>query len=60
MTYPPPYPYPSAPAPGRRRWWQHPGLIIPLLVIVPPAGILLVWLSRWKIAPKIEVPRASR
>ncbi|MFE9482316.1 PASTA domain-containing protein [Streptomyces spororaveus] len=53
MTYPPPYPYPPAPAPDRRRWWQHPALIIPLLVILPPVGIVLVWTSRWKSAPKI-------
>ncbi|WP_407836755.1 PASTA domain-containing protein [Streptomyces sp. DSM 116496] len=53
MTYPLPHPYPPAPTPDRRRWWQHPALIIPLLVIVPPVGITLVWLSRWKITPKI-------
>lgn len=58
MTHPP-YPYPHAPAPppapDRRRWWQHPGLIIPLLVVLPPIGIVLIWTSRWKAAPKVIV-----
>ncbi|MFC8759251.1 excalibur calcium-binding domain-containing protein [Streptomyces sp. NPDC057193] len=49
---PPPPPYPYAPAPARR-WWQHPALIIVLLVLFPPAGIALVWTSLWKQPQKI-------
>ncbi|MFE2878286.1 PASTA domain-containing protein [Streptomyces roseus] len=40
------------PAPVRR-WWQHPALIIALLVVIPPAGIALAWTSRWGQAKKI-------
>lgn len=47
---PPPYPHPYAPV---RRWWQHPALIITLLVVIPPAGIALVWMSRWNQKTKI-------
>lgn len=50
MTYPPPYPYPHAPV---RRWWQHPALIITLLVVFPPAGIVLAWLIPWAQTKKI-------
>ncbi|MFI8965420.1 excalibur calcium-binding domain-containing protein [Streptomyces sp. NPDC053493] len=46
--YPPPHPYPYPPVPVRvRRWWQHPALIIVLLVLVPPVGIVLTWTSLW-------------
>lgn len=47
---PPPTPYPPAPV---RRWWQHPALIITALVIFPPGGIALAWLSRWSRTKKI-------
>ncbi|MFE5535570.1 hypothetical protein [Streptomyces sp. NPDC056492] len=40
------------PAPVRR-WWQHPALIIALLVVIPPAGIALAWTSRWGRAKKV-------
>ncbi|MFG2776029.1 excalibur calcium-binding domain-containing protein [Streptomyces sp. NPDC048350] len=46
----PPYPYPPAPV---RRWWQHPALIITALVVFPPGGIALAWLSRWSQTKKI-------
>lgn len=46
----PPYPYPPAPV---RRWWQHPALIITALVIFPPGGIALAWLSQWSQTKKI-------
>ncbi|MGW6395893.1 PASTA domain-containing protein [Streptomyces sp. NPDC055103] len=45
-----PYPYPPAPV---RRWWQHPALIITALVIFPPGGIALAWLSQWSQTKKI-------
>ncbi|MER5204915.1 excalibur calcium-binding domain-containing protein [Streptomyces sp. NPDC002825] len=51
--YPPPHPYQPAPLPVRRRWWQHPALIICLLVFLPPAGIALTWTSRWGRTQKI-------
>ncbi|MGW8766266.1 excalibur calcium-binding domain-containing protein [Streptomyces sp. NPDC055815] len=51
--YPPPHPYQPAPMPVRRRWWQHPALVITLLVILPPAGIALTWTSRWTRTTKI-------
>lgn len=55
MSASPPYPpHPCAPAtPQPRRWWQHPALVITLLVLLPPAGILLTWLGRWTTRTKI-------
>ncbi|WP_371618475.1 hypothetical protein [Streptomyces sp. NBC_00454] len=50
QPYPPPYQHPHAPV---RRWWQHPALIITLLVVIPPVGIALVWLSQWDQKKKI-------
>ncbi|MFF9915609.1 PASTA domain-containing protein [Streptomyces sp. NPDC013457] len=46
----PPYPYPPAPV---RRWWQHPAVIITALVVFPPGGIALAWLSGWSQTKKI-------
>ncbi|MER6477852.1 excalibur calcium-binding domain-containing protein [Streptomyces filamentosus] len=41
-------PYQPAPAwQPPRRWWQHPALIVTLLVLLPPVGIVLAWLGRW-------------
>ncbi|MFG2229486.1 hypothetical protein ACGFNX_05620 [Streptomyces sp. NPDC048723] len=50
MTYPPPYPHPDV---SVRRWWQHPALIIALLILVPPGGIALAWTSRWSKGKKL-------
>ncbi|MFD7260172.1 excalibur calcium-binding domain-containing protein [Streptomyces sp. NPDC059874] len=36
-----------------RRWWQHPALIITSLILLPPAGIALAWVSRWDQKKKI-------
>ncbi|MFD9408763.1 excalibur calcium-binding domain-containing protein [Streptomyces sp. NPDC059989] len=49
------YPPPHAHTPWQpiRRWWQHPALIITALVLLPPAGIALVWLSQWNQKKKI-------
>ncbi|MER6916416.1 PASTA domain-containing protein [Streptomyces sp. NPDC000594] len=52
---PPPYgqlPYPPPPVP-KRRWWQHPAVVITALVIFPPGGIALAWLTQWSRAKKI-------
>ncbi|MEU9862480.1 excalibur calcium-binding domain-containing protein [Streptomyces sp. NPDC047971] len=52
---PPPYdhhPYAPQPAPVRR-WWQHPAVVIAALVVFPPGGIALVWLTSWSRAKKI-------
>ncbi|MGW6819924.1 excalibur calcium-binding domain-containing protein [Streptomyces sp. NPDC055005] len=49
--YPPPHAY--APVHPVRRWWQHPALIIGALVLLPPAGIVLAWTSRWNRTQKI-------
>ncbi|MEU2547291.1 excalibur calcium-binding domain-containing protein [Streptomyces roseolus] len=58
--YPQQNPYQPAPAwQPPRRWWQHPALIITLLVVFPPAGIALVWLSRWTNRAKIVSTIAS-
>ncbi|MFF2778200.1 excalibur calcium-binding domain-containing protein [Streptomyces sp. NPDC058052] len=47
-------PYQPAPAwQPPRRWWQHPALIIVLLVVFPPVGIALAWLGRWTTRTKI-------
>ncbi|MGW6540643.1 excalibur calcium-binding domain-containing protein [Streptomyces sp. NPDC055051] len=52
--YPQPNPYQPAPAwQPPRRWWQHPALIIALLVLLPPVGIALAWLGRWTSRTKI-------
>ena len=52
--YPPPPPFQPAPAPlPARRRWQHPALIICLLVFLPPAGIALTWTSRWSRNKKV-------
>ncbi|MFD3532099.1 excalibur calcium-binding domain-containing protein [Streptomyces sp. NPDC058664] len=52
--YPPPHSHSYGPAtPPRRRWWQHPALVVTLLVLFPPAGIALAWLSRWSSRAKI-------
>ncbi|MEU9163137.1 hypothetical protein AB0D29_23080 [Streptomyces sp. NPDC048424] len=54
MAYPSSHPYPQAPAPVPvRRWWQHPALIISLLVVIPPVGIALAWLSPWSQVKKV-------
>ncbi|WP_405861552.1 excalibur calcium-binding domain-containing protein [Streptomyces sp. NBC_00090] len=45
--YPPPFPPPA------RRWWQHPALVIAALVVFPPGGIALAWLSHWSRTKKI-------
>ncbi|MEU3400806.1 PASTA domain-containing protein [Streptomyces filamentosus] len=52
---PPPYghlPYPPPPAPVRR-WWQHPAVVIAALIVFPPGGIALVWLTQWSRTKKI-------
>ncbi|KQX10619.1 hypothetical protein ASC82_23455 [Streptomyces sp. Root431] len=52
--YQQPNPYqPPPPWVAPRRWWQHPALVITLLVIFPPGGIALAWLSRWSSRTKI-------
>ena len=53
----PPQPSPR-PAPSRPVW-QHPALIITLLVLFPPAGIVLVWLSGWRRSRKIVATAIS-
>lgn len=36
------------------KWWQQSGLITLVLIVLPPVGIILLWLSgRFKMAPKI-------
>ncbi|MFI1936979.1 excalibur calcium-binding domain-containing protein [Streptomyces purpureus] len=47
---PPQYPYVPVPV---RRWWQHPALVITALVVLPPGGIALAWLSHWSRTKKI-------
>ncbi|MFD0381873.1 hypothetical protein ACFQ2B_04010 [Streptomyces stramineus] len=44
--------------PSRPRW-QHPALIVALLVLLPPAGILLVWLSPWRRNRKVVATVAA-
>ncbi|MFB8081881.1 excalibur calcium-binding domain-containing protein [Streptomyces sp. NPDC056013] len=52
--YPPPPPFQHAPAPlPARRWWQHPAVVVSLLVLFPPAGIALTWTSRWSRNKKV-------
>ncbi|WP_327376741.1 hypothetical protein OG393_23950 [Streptomyces sp. NBC_01216] len=54
---PPPQPYPSPHAPQPpapvRQWWRHPALVVAALVVLPPVGIALAWLSRWSRNGKI-------
>ncbi|MFG2876901.1 PASTA domain-containing protein [Streptomyces sp. NPDC048337] len=49
------YPPPHAHTPWQpiRRWWQHPALIIAALILLPPAGIALAWVSQWNQKQKI-------
>ncbi|MER7948020.1 PASTA domain-containing protein [Streptomyces sp. NPDC096079] len=42
---PPPPPLPPRAAP--RRWWRHPGVVVGALVVLPPVGIALAWVSPW-------------
>ncbi|HEY8978538.1 MAG TPA: PASTA domain-containing protein [Streptomyces sp.] len=60
MAQPPPgYGYPQQPLPYSypptpvRRWWQHPAFVIAALVVFPPGGIALAWLSHWSQKKKI-------
>lgn len=43
-------PYPQQPA---QRWWQRPAVIITALVLVPPLGIALAWMTGWTQGKKI-------
>ncbi|MEV7521800.1 excalibur calcium-binding domain-containing protein [Streptomyces sp. NPDC091371] len=43
-------PYPQQPV---RRWWQHPAVVITALVLLPPLGIALAWMSPWTQGKKI-------
>lgn len=36
-----------------RRWWQHPILIIGMLVVCFPLGLTFVWMSTWKRGTKV-------
>ncbi|MFF4171622.1 PASTA domain-containing protein [Streptomyces sp. NPDC001744] len=51
-------PPPSAP-PAPRRWWQHPVLVVGALVVLPPVGIALAWLSPWNRKGKIAATVAA-
>ncbi|MFE1771608.1 PASTA domain-containing protein [Streptomyces sp. NPDC059008] len=42
-----------------RRWWQHPALVILLLIFFPPAGIVLAWLTLWSPTKKIVATALS-
>ncbi|WP_159037242.1 PASTA domain-containing protein [Streptomyces specialis] len=46
---PPPPPLPLPPRPK----WQHPAVVITLLIVFPPAGIVIVWLCDWPQRKKI-------
>lgn len=49
--YQPPHSY--APQQPVRRWWQRTAVIITALVLFPPAGIALAWMSGWNQNKKI-------
>ncbi|WP_438310386.1 hypothetical protein ACSHWO_06480 [Streptomyces sp. HUAS TT3] len=49
MTFPAQYPRAHV---RTRWWWQHPALIVALLVLLPPIGIALAWTSRWRTPGK--------
>ncbi|MDT9688051.1 excalibur calcium-binding domain-containing protein [Streptomyces sp. P9(2023)] len=53
QPYPNPYGTQTPPPVRRRQWWQHPALVITALVVLPPAGIALAWLSPWGQTKKI-------
>ena len=41
-------------------WWQKPGVIALVLIIFPPAGIVLLWIShKFKTVPKIIATAAA-
>ncbi|MET9609360.1 excalibur calcium-binding domain-containing protein [Streptomyces sp. NPDC006512] len=43
-------PYPQQPV---RRWWQRTAVIVTALVLLPPLGIALAWMTRWTQGKKI-------
>ncbi|MEU2234831.1 PASTA domain-containing protein [Streptomyces vietnamensis] len=51
------YSYDSPPPPSppsvAQRWWQRSGLVVVALVVLPPLGIALAWLSLWERNRKI-------
>ncbi|MFB6632338.1 PASTA domain-containing protein [Streptomyces sp. NPDC056362] len=48
---PPPPPLP--PPPVSRPWWRHPGVVVGALVVLPPVGIGLAWVSPWSRPRKV-------
>ncbi|MEU9109109.1 excalibur calcium-binding domain-containing protein [Streptomyces xanthophaeus] len=59
MYSPPPAqraPYPRQPA---QRWWRRPAVIITALVLLPPLGIALAWMTRWTQGRKIVATALS-
>ncbi|WP_424858000.1 excalibur calcium-binding domain-containing protein [Streptomyces sp. SAI-170] len=39
-------------APGAVSWWRRPGFVVFCLVLMPPAGIILAWRTRWGVGRK--------
>ncbi|WP_328944955.1 excalibur calcium-binding domain-containing protein [Streptomyces sp. NBC_00250] len=39
--------------PTGERWWRRPGFVVLCLVLMPPAGIVLAWRTRWSPGRKV-------
>ncbi|MGW7348884.1 excalibur calcium-binding domain-containing protein [Streptomyces sp. NPDC054854] len=53
MYSPPAQHAPCHPQQPAQRWWQRPAVIITALVLLPPLGIALAWMTRWTQGKKI-------
>ncbi|WP_411111842.1 excalibur calcium-binding domain-containing protein [Streptomyces sp. c-19] len=43
----------AASKPAGERWWRRPGFVVLFLVLVPPAGMVLAWRTRWTPGRKV-------
>lgn len=48
-------PLPSPVPPGARPWWRRPAVIVLALLLLPPAGLILLWTSPWRRPAKVAV-----
>ncbi|WP_406057867.1 excalibur calcium-binding domain-containing protein [Streptomyces sp. NBC_01077] len=43
----------AAAPPAGERWWRQPGFVVFCLFLMPPAGIVLAWRTRWSPGRKV-------
>ncbi|MEU9256368.1 excalibur calcium-binding domain-containing protein [Streptomyces sp. NPDC048270] len=51
--YSPPTQYAPRPQQPVQRWWQRTAVIVTALVLLPPLGMALAWMTRWTQGKKI-------